>query len=209
MNNPAGKLAMQTLEDSAQLVAEGKARLAQKDFTGFVTVCHRLLLLPGKTEVDEAVGVLVLAAMRQANDREMGELEDGVFTLTRLGAGWNPHNVALAYLQWKYRILFGPNYHPEPAQIQRYIGTVRALWLVLDEEQQLRHRLHLNLAIALSTLQQREELAILAQDILSGWRVDPRYEPVLERVLRLLAKLQAGGALRRLLPAILDVPQLS
>ena len=162
MNDPSRKLAMQTIEDWAQLVAEGKACLAQKDITGFVTVCHRLLLLPGKPEVDEAVGVLVLSAMRQADDLEMGELEDRVFTLARLAAGWNPHNVALAYLQWKYRILFGPDCHPQPAQIDRYIGAVRALWPILDEEQRLRHRLHLNLAIALSALQQREELAILA-----------------------------------------------
>src|SRR5262245_14694861 len=100
MNDPAGKLAMQTLEDSAQLIVEGKACLGQKDFTGFVTVCHRLLSSPGKSEVDEAIGILVLAAMRQADDREMGELEDMVFTLARLAAGWNPHNVALAYLKW-------------------------------------------------------------------------------------------------------------
>jgi len=209
MNDPAGKLAMQTLEDWAQLVAEGKTCLAQKDFMGFVSVCHRLLSLPHKFEVDEAVGVLVLAAIRQADDREMGELEDRVFTLTRLAAGWNPRNVALAYLKWKYRILFGPDYHPEPAQIDRYVGAVRALWPVLDEEQRLRHHLHLNLAIALSALEQREELAILGQDILSGWRVDPRHEPALEGVLRRLAKLQAGGLLRRLLPAVLDAPQLS
>src|SRR5262245_23063381 len=209
MNDPSGKLAMQTIEAWAQLVAEGKACLAQKDFAGFVSVCHRLLLLPGKSEVDEAVGVLVLSAMRQADDREMGELEDRVFTLTRLVAGWNPHNVTLAYLQWKYRTLFGPDCHSKPDQIDRYIGAVRALWPVLDEEQRLQHRLHLNLTVALSALQQRQELAILGQDILSGWRVDPRYEPALERVLRRLAKLQAGGVLRRLLPEVLDAPQLS
>lgn len=209
MNDPAGNPAMQTLEAPAQVVAQGKACLAQKDFPGFVNVCRRLLLLPGKPEVDDAVGVLVLAALRQADDREMGELEDLVFTLPRLAAGWNPRNVALAYLKWKYRILFGPDCHPEPAQIERYIGAVRALWPVLDGEQRLQHRLHLNLAIALSALQQREELEILGKDTLAGWRGDPRYEPALDGILRRLAKLQAGGVLRRLLPAVLDAPQLS
>jgi hypothetical protein len=105
--------------------------------------------------------------------------------------------------------LFGPDCHSEPAQIERYIGAVRALWPVLDEEQRLQHRLHLNLAIALSALQRREELAILGENILAGWREDPRYEPALDRILRRLAKLKAGGVLRRLLPAVLDAPQLS
>lgn len=180
------------LTDFEKAINEAKHFVERGKPDAIASVCRPLLSSVGSAEVDHAVGVLLKLLLRHGSASSVAAIEADAFPLDRLQKGWNPQNVSVAYLCWKYRITILPEQQPDPEQAKTLVAAAEALWPHVDEASRLLHGLYVKLANAYAALGNVQALQGLGVNLLAGPMNDERQRTALQRIIKQLQQLRAS-----------------
>jgi hypothetical protein len=188
----------------AKLTAEAKISVEQGDPDALVTMCRDLLPWIGVEQVDHALGKVLRLLLRHGHPGMISKIEEDAFGADRLLSGWNPENASAAYLDWKYRQVFGIGGDPDLAQAKALLVAAEALWSHVDEPTRWAYGLYVKLATAHGALGNVQALRDLGENLLAGPLTHERQQGGLLRVIKQLQRLCAASEIEILFEQVLE-----